>query len=146
MKQEQIVKQLRRFLTATVAAIFLGSIVELILLEHYEETLQWIPFITSGLGLIAVITIKLYLNKKTVRFFQSVMALTAVVSLVGIWLHFQSNLSFIQEINPSFTLLESIWPALKGSHPLLAPGILFLGGILGLAATYKHPILHKGAN
>lgn len=32
---------------------------------------------------------------------------------------------------------------MKGGIPVLAPGILTFGGVIGLAATYKHPSLEK---
>ncbi len=68
-----------------------------------------------------------------------IMVLVVLSSIVGIYMHFSRNLAFTHEINPSFSLGEAILPALKGSYPLLAPGVLFLAGILALAAAYRHP-------
>jgi hypothetical protein len=143
MSQSAVVQQLRRFLLGVVAVIFIVTVFELILLDHTEETLQWIPFIVSGIGLLATLGGWIAPSQIAIRFLRWVMIGVALASLVGIYLHFSGNLAFTREINPSFTLSESIWPAMKGSYPLLAPGILFLAGILGLAATYRHPALEE---
>lgn len=143
MAERRVEQRLRRFLLATVAVIFIGSVFELILLEHYEKTLQWIPFVVSGVGLIAVGAAWYRPGSTTLRVLRWVMAGVALTSLAGIYLHFSGNLAFDQEINPSRTLAESIWPAMKGSYPLLAPGILFLAAALGIAATWRHPALEE---
>jgi len=139
MSDQATLQRLRQFLLGVVAFIFIGSVFELILLEHYEETLQWVPFITSSIGFLSVVTVWSYPGNTSIKSLRLIMIGISVVSLWGMYLHFIGNLEFTREINPSFTLRESIWPAMKGSSPLLAPGILFLAGILGIAATYKHP-------
>lgn len=141
MSQEKVSQQLRRFLLGVVAVILLVTVFELILLDHTEEPLQWIPFIVSGLGFLAVVGAWIAPGLTTIRILRWVMIAVALSSLVGVYLHFSGNLAFTREINPSFTFSQSIWPAMKGSFPLLAPGILFLAGILGLAVTYRHPAL-----
>lgn len=139
MNDDVILQRLRRFLLAVAAAIFAGTAFELVLVGHYEETLQWVPFIVSALGLAAVGAVWFTPGARAIRVLRGVMGLAVLASLVGVGAHFYSNFTFVREINPSFTLTQSIWPALKGSHPLLAPGILLLGGVLGIAATYRHP-------
>ena len=131
----------RRFLLAVTAAIFIGSVFELILVDHTEETLQWIPFIISAIGTAAVLLVWIGPGPRSFWILRLVMILAMAASLLGVWLHFYSNLEFTREINPSYTLVESIWPAMKGGHPLMAPGVLFLAGILGYGATWKHPAL-----
>lgn len=141
MAEEKVTQRLRRFLLAVVAAIFAGSVFELILLEHYEETLQFIPFAVSGIGLIAVSIVWYAPGNRNLRILRWIMAGVALSSFVGMYLHFSGNLAFTREINPSYSLSEAIWPAMKGSYPLLAPGILFLAAVLGIASTYRHPKL-----
>lgn len=143
MSQRLVLQQLRRFLLGVVAVIFIVTVFELILLEHTEETLQWIPFIVSGIGLLATLGAWIAPSQAAIRTLRWVMVGVALSSFVGVYLHFSGNLAFTREINPSFTLSEAIWPAMKGSYPLLAPGILFLAGMLGLAATYQHPALEE---
>lgn len=143
MSDQVILRRLRRFLLGVVAFIFFGSVFELILIGHYEQTLQWVPFITSVIGLSIIAISWFKPNGMTIKILRWVMVGVSVVSIWGMYLHFYGNLEFTREINPSFSLMESIWPAMKGSYPLLAPGILFLAGILGLAATYKHPAIEE---
>jgi hypothetical protein len=141
MEQSEVIKRLRRFLLGVVAFIFGITVVELILLDHTEQALQWIPFVVSGAGVIAVAGAFISPGRTTMRILRWVMAAVALSSFVGVYYHFSGNLAFTMEINPSFSVADAIWPAMKGSYPLLAPGILFLAGILGLAVTYQHPLL-----
>jgi len=143
MEQKDVTQWLRRFLLGVVAAILVVTPLELILLEHTEELLQWIPFVVSGLGLLAVGGVWFVPGSTSLKVFRWVMVIVALSSFAGVYLHFSSNLSFTREINPSFTLLDSLWPAIKGSNPLLAPGVMFLAGVLGLGAIYRHPLLSE---
>ena len=144
MRQSDVIQRLRHFLLGMVALIFAMTIFELILLNHTEEVLQWIPFGMSGLGLVAVAVAWFSPGRRTMTALRWVMGLVALSSFVGVYLHFSGNLAFTMEINPSFSVADAIWPAMKGSYPLLAPGILFLAGILGFAVTYRHPSLIDG--
>lgn len=136
-------QQLRSFLVGVAAFIFIGTVAELYLLEHYEETQQWIPIILSIVGFFISVAVWKKQARKILITFRWVMGLIALASLYGMYLHFMGNYQFTLEINPSFSAVEAIWPAIKGSYPLLAPGILFLSASLGLAATYRHPELEK---
>lgn len=141
MQSTSIEQRLRRFLLAVAGAIFIGSVFELILVDHTEETAQWIPFIISLIGVMAIFPAWIGPGPRTLKALRLMMIVTMAGSLLGVWLHFHSNLEFTREINPSFTLAQSIWPALKGSHPLMAPGVYFLAGVLGYGATWKHRAL-----
>ncbi len=141
MSEADVAQRLRRFLLGVVVAILAVTPFELLLLEHTEELLQWIPFGVSGLGLLAVAGAWFKPSMVSLKILRWVMGVVALSSFVGMYLHFSGNLAFTMEINPSYSVSEALWPAVKGSYPLLAPGILFLAGVLGLAATYKHPIL-----
>lgn len=143
MAQSEVAQRLRRFLLGVVAVIFIVTVFELILLEHTEEMLQWIPFVASGVGLFSVAGVWYLPSRRSLKILRWTMSAIAITSFVGVYLHFSGNLAFALEINPSYSVSEAIWPAMKGSYPLLAPGILFLAGILALAATYRHPLLEK---
>ena len=143
MQNVSVEQRLRRFLLAVVASIFAGTTFELVLLNHTEELLQWVPFAVSAVGLAAIAAVWFAPRKGTLLTLRWSMILTIVASFVGMYIHFSRNFSFIREINPSFTYIDAIWPAMKGSYPLLAPGILLLAGVLGLAAVWKHPKLRS---
>ncbi|SHF48829.1 hypothetical protein SAMN05443144_10970 [Fodinibius roseus] len=136
-------QQLRSFLFGVAAFIFIGTVAELYLLEHFEETRQWIPIILSVAGSTLCTAAWWKPNRTLYWGIRWLMGLIALASLYGMYLHFMGNYEFTLEINPSFSATEAIWPAIKGSYPLLAPGILFLGAILALAATYRHPVMKR---
>jgi len=141
MPDVSVEQRLRRFLLGVTVAIFIGAIFELVLVDHTEETLQWLPFVFSGIGLLAVGEVCFSPRRFTLMALRWVMISIAIGSLYGVYLHFSGNLAFTREINPSFTFWDSIWPAMKGASPLLAPGVYFLAAVLAIAATYKHPSL-----
>lgn len=143
MDQNTTAQQLRSFLMGVAAFIFIGNIAELYLLDHYEQPQQWIPIILSLSGFIVTLTAWQSPSPKILSALRWLMAITALASLYGMYLHFSGNYSFAREINPTFTAMEAVWPAIKGSNPLLAPGILFLAAILALAGTHKHPSLQN---
>ncbi len=143
MKAETVEQRLRRFLMWVIVFIFIGTVFELILLEHYLEPLQIIPYVLSGLGIAALMAVWLKSNRKTILTLRWIMAAVGAGSLLGIYFHFTANLEFTRSINPTFTFIESLWPAMKGGKPLLAPAILFLAGVLGIGVTYKHPVLKE---
>lgn len=144
MAKQSVEQRLRQFLLVVVAATFLGIFIELLLIGHYEETAQYIPFLASGLGLLLAVAVWYSPSPSTLRPFRWTMIGIAFSSFVGMYFHFSGNLAFAREIHPSFSFWETIWAALQGSNPLLAPGILFLAGILGVAVTYRHPKLRNG--
>jgi len=141
MAEDSVAQRLRRFLLGVVAAIFVGTVLELLLIGHYEDLLQWTPFIASGVGLILAGTIWFTPTEPKIWVFRWGMGIIALSSFVGMYLHFSGNLAFAREIHPSFTFWQSLWAAFTGSNPIMAPGILFLAGLLGIASTYKHPVL-----
>ncbi len=51
--------------------------------------------------------------------------------------HFKHNLEFELEIRPNAVWTDVFVETISGASPLLAPGILFLAGVLALAALYK---------
>ncbi|MBN2732586.1 MAG: hypothetical protein JXR26_09170, partial [Balneolaceae bacterium] len=83
-----IERQLRRFLLAVTACIFVGTVVELVLVEHTQETLQWIPFILSAIGSVCVAWTWFSPGRVSLIVLRWVMAAIALGSLLGIWLHF----------------------------------------------------------
>jgi hypothetical protein len=118
-----------------------GTVVELLLAEHTEDPIQFIPFALCGVGLIAVVAALRWPRRGTLIALRAVMGLLMLGSLLGVFEHIEGNLAFEQEIRPTATL-SAIWlDAIKGAAPLLAPGILALVAIIAIASTYYHPAL-----
>ena len=141
MEAEKVLAQLRQFLLVISIGIFIMTVTELFFLEHWDFTIQFLPFALSALGIAAAALVYFRPTKKTVKFAQRVMILIAVCSLIGFYQHMAGNLTFWLDIEPDASAWDLIVETFKGGIPVLAPGILTLGGVIGWSATYKHPSL-----
>lgn len=132
--------RLRIILCSLAVLTFLFIPVELFLLGHTETWLQWIPFIACFFGLVAagwVLVSPTTLRISGARILSVGISLSA---LIGSIQHFRENLALELEIRPGTVWTNVIWDALHGSAPTLATGILVLGSLLILGATYRHPV------
>jgi hypothetical protein len=118
-----------------------GSCLELFLLEHTENTWQWIPIVLIGGSLVVQGWHRIAKTPTSVRVLQAVMLLFVVSGFVGLSLHYKGNVEFEQEMYPSLKGLDLFVKAIKGATPALAPGTMIQLGLLGLAFTYRHPVL-----
>ena len=118
----------------------LGTGIELVLLEHYSELAQLIP---PGLILGGLVVLAMWFLSgvpAVLRVFQVSMLLFVLAGVLGIYLHFDSNVEFELEMNPSAAGWPLIWASLTGAMPALAPGTMVQLGLVGLLYTYRHPI------
>lgn len=145
MGPEKILERLRRFLLIISAGVFVMTVTELTFLSHWTETIQYLPFALSGLGLIVLGTAYFRPSRRTITTMLWSMIIIAVCSLIGFYEHMSNNLAFWMEIAPNSTTWELILATFQGANPVLAPGILTLGAVIGLTAIYKHPALEKPA-
>jgi hypothetical protein len=118
-----------------------GTVLELWLAKHTKEPLQLVPFVLCAVGLIAVLGALLRPRRVTLMILRGVMAVLIGGSVLGIYAHLEGNIAFALDIRPTATVRDVFFGALRGSAPLLAPGILAVAGIIALAATYYHPAL-----
>ena len=133
---------MRRMLAALVILGLTGTTIELVLLRHYDDSWQFVPFfiIATSFGVLAWHGLRP--SALTVRVLRATMAGCVVAAVAGIVLHYRGSLEFQLEVDPS---LQG-WPLfLKVIHaqapPALAPGVMAQLGLLGLAFTYRHPAL-----
>jgi uncharacterized membrane protein len=131
----------RRLLLWLIVLGILGLAAELVLLEHTEDRLQWIPLIALGLGLVLSVAVALRPARPALRAFQAVMASFVAAGVLGVYLHYRGNVEFELESDPALGGAKLLWAALHGATPALAPGALAQLGLLGLVLTYKHPAL-----
>lgn len=143
MSDAVVLSRLRQFLLITSALLFVGALIELWLTNHVESLLQLLPFALCGLGLVAVIVAALRPGRLALLALRACMGLVALGSLLGVYLHLESNLGFQRELYPNSSTADLLSGALSGANPLLAPGILALTAALALAATYYHPSLSR---
>jgi len=141
MNSEIALARLRQLLLIISAGVFIMTVTELFFLSHWSETIQFLPFVLSGLGLITLSLASFRPNRGTITALRWSMIIIAACSLIGVYEHMANNLGFRMEIQPNATIGELILATLEGANPVLAPGILVLGAVIGLAAMYQHPAL-----
>jgi peptidoglycan/LPS O-acetylase OafA/YrhL len=134
---------LRRVLLALAALGVIGTTIELILIGHYQEPVQWPPLIFLALTAVGIIVMTTKPTPRTLQLFRWLMVIVALSSLAGVYFHLHSNMEFTVETKPDLTGLALFWKAIQGGIPLLAPGVMAQVGLLGLAATFRHPALKK---
>jgi hypothetical protein len=130
----------RRFLLAILLFGVSGVIAELLLLGHIEDVYQSMPVV---LGIVTIVLSVIVAKRPTsgaIRLFRAVMLLMIVSGALGAYLHFQVNMEFQLEMDPSLTgwnlFRKSI---LAKSPPALAPGTMAQLGLIGIAYTFRHP-------
>ncbi|HEX9698450.1 MAG TPA: hypothetical protein VGD06_03230 [Acidobacteriota bacterium] len=136
---------LRRVLLAVFLLGALGTLAELILLEHYEDWWQLLPLVLLGASPIAVALLILRPGAASLRSFQMLMLLLVAAGGIGVYQHYSGNVEFELEMYPSRGGFELIWESLKGATPALAPGAVAQLGLLGLAYCFRHPLLARTA-
>jgi hypothetical protein len=141
MNAEATLMRLRQFLMVISAGVFVMTVTELFFLSHWSETIQYLPFALSGLGLVTLFLAYFRPSRAAFLALRWAMIIIAVCSLIGFYEHMANNLAFQMEIQPNATTAEFIWAMLEGANPVLAPGILTLGAVIGLASTYRHQVL-----
>jgi hypothetical protein len=137
--------RLRALFQALVLLGMGGMAAELLLLEHVESVSQWIPLAVIGAGLVAGTAAAARPGRGTLRLFQAAMAACLAAGALGVYLHYRGNVAFEREMDDTLRGFALLWAALHGATPALAPGALAHLGLIGLATTYRHPALRRGA-
>ena len=132
---------LRRFLLVILFVGLVGTATELVLLGHYEDEWQLIPFVVLGLAILASLGLALRgagSSDTVARLFRMAMILLIVSGAAGTVLHYRSNMEFKLEIDPSLSGFALFWSVVTAqAPPALAPGNLALLGLLGFACTFR---------
>lgn len=141
MNSEHVLTKLRQYLLIISAGIFVMTVTELFFLSHWNEKIQFLPFALSGLGLLTLALAYFRPSRGILTGMRWSMFVIAACSFIGFYEHMANNYSFWLEIKPNATTWDLIKATLEGANPVLAPGILMLGAVIGLMAIYKHPLL-----
>ncbi|HSV21673.1 MAG TPA: hypothetical protein VLJ17_01445 [Xanthobacteraceae bacterium] len=129
---------LRRWLLAILVLGLLGTVTELVLLEHYEQPTQFVPLIL----IVAAIAVLAWEFRRhdlaSRRAVQIVMALFVLAGFVGFVAHFYGSAEYQLELNPDMSNWELLEKVLRAkAPPLLAPGMMLQLGLLGLAYVFS---------
>ncbi|MBA3467924.1 MAG: hypothetical protein H0T21_10980 [Gemmatimonadaceae bacterium] len=132
-----------------VLALFLvgsaGMALELFFLEHTESLWQWLPLIALGAGILSGLVAAISPRRSTIRPFRMLMFAFLIIGLLGVLLHYQGNVEFALERDPSLSGLPLVWQVLRGATPALAPATLAQLGLLGFIFSWRHPALRENS-
>jgi len=135
------ISRLRRALLLVLFVGLLGTGTDLILLEHFEDQLQFIPLILLGLGLLVLAWQAIHPGRVSVRALQVLMGLFLIAGLLGLVLHYRGSMEFQLEVNPDLAGLELFLKAIRAkAPPALGPGAMIYLGLLGLAYAHQYPV------
>ena len=123
--------RLKKVLVLALLFMMIGTLLELYLLDHYEDTWQLIPILSVGTTLVTLLILFFKKTTKVVNLFKAVLILTALSGVYGVYLHLQSNFEFEQDMKPTATNLELITESLSGALPTLAPMSLVVLACIG---------------
>ena len=134
----------RKILLAILALGMIGSLTELILLKHSENVFQWVPLALLGAGLAVLAWHGFTGSALSARLIRWLMYGFVAAGVAGIYFHFQGSAEFKLESQPNLAGMALFWEAIRAkAPPLLAPGSMVQLGLLGLAYTYKLPVLQQ---
>jgi cation transport ATPase len=140
--ENRTVSMLRTMLLAIFLLGSVGSGVELLLLNHLESLLQWIPLVLILLSFCVLSWHAIRGNTASTRAVQGTMVAFIAAGLAGVYFHHQGSVEFKLESNPSMAGWQLFWQAIRSkTPPALAPGVMIQLGLIGLAYTYRHPAL-----
>lgn len=121
-----------RALLAILGLAVCGTLLELVLLEHYEDWQQWIPLGALALTACVLLWEALASSHASQRVLRVLLWTLLVAGAAGVVLHVRGNLEFEQELNPGLAGIPLWTEVLRGATPALAPGALIPFGLLGL--------------
>lgn len=135
---------IRHILLFTLVLGLVGTGIELLLLEHFEEWRQMIPLGLIACALLVLAWHGVHRGPAPVRALQVLMIIFAIAGATGLTLHYKGNVEFELEMYPTRSGLELFRKAMMGATPALAPGSMIQIALIGLAYSCRHPRLTSG--
>lgn len=132
---------LRRILLWLVLITAGGLLLELLLLEHFDDPWQWVPLVILAVVLLVLPAVFRHPVPRSLRVFRALMVLCLAAGGLGVVLHLKGNVEWELEQSPELGGLALFWEAIRGATPALAPGAMAQLGLVGLLFTYRHPAL-----
>jgi hypothetical protein len=136
---ERIGLVLRRLVLGAFLLGIAGAAAELVLIRHTDGVWQWIPLALIGLSVVALVVLWALPGRFSLWVFRGSVLLMLLSGAIGLYLHFQANLEWVED--PSLSGWPLLWQALiRGKNPpVLAPGAMIQFAVLGWAYTYRYP-------
>ena len=139
------IELLRRWILGVMVLGLLGTVTELVLLEHYEQPLQFVPLVLIAAAVAVLAWEFKRHDAASRRALQIVMGLFVLAGFVGFVAHFHGSAEFQLDLNPEMSTWELVEKVLHAkAPPLLAPGMMLQLGLLGLAYVFSDPRYRRG--
>jgi hypothetical protein len=138
-RESETLASIRKLLLGALAVGVVGTSGELILLRHIDKPAQWIPLAALAAAVPILIWHASSPSAASVRTLQALMLGFVVLGVIGVGLHYNGNVEFERELNPSERGWTFLRKTVAGATPVLAPGSMVLLGLVGLAHAYRHP-------
>ncbi|HEY3092391.1 MAG TPA: hypothetical protein VGJ52_04815 [Vicinamibacterales bacterium] len=142
--ESETLASIRKLLLAALAIGVVGTSGELILLRHIDKPAQWIPLVFLVAAFPVLIWHASSPGVASVRTLQALMLAFIALGVLGVGLHYDGNVEFQRELNPSERGWTFVRKTVAGATPVLAPGSMVLLGLVGLAHAYRHPATDGG--
>ena len=140
-----VAQSLRRGLLVLLALGLLGTAVDLVLLDHYEDVWQRPPLVLCVVSWLILLWMGLGGGRTAIRALRIAMVLCIVGGLAGLALHYNGNREFQHEIDPELAGWALFLKVVTAkAPPALAPAVMAQLGFLGLLYTYRHPEFDTG--
>jgi hypothetical protein len=132
------VELLRGLVLAVLVIGLLGTVTELVLLEHYEQVLQLVPVALIAAALVALAWRLMSRSAASLRAIEIIMILFVLAGFAGVIAHFHGSAEFQLDLNPAMSTWELLEKVMRAkAPPLLAPGMMLQMGLLGLIYVYS---------
>ena len=140
-KTDAALPTLRRILFAVLLTGLIVTGTDLILLAHFEDTLQLTPLILLGVGIVVLCWHAIHRARASMRALQLLMVLFVMAGLLGFVLHYRGSMEFQLEVNPDLSGLELFLKTIRAkAPPALGPSAMIFLGLLGLAYAFRYPV------
>jgi hypothetical protein len=137
---------LRGWILAVMVLGLAGTVVELVLLSHYEQPVQMIPVALIALSIVTLAWHLLSHNALSLKALMLIMALFLVAGLGGFVAHFHGSAEFALELDPDIGGWDLFLKVIHAkAPPLLAPGMMLQLGLLGFAYALTDQRYRTGA-
>jgi hypothetical protein len=132
------IETLRGWILGVLVLGLLGTVTELLLLEHYEKPLQFVPLVLIGAAFAVLIWHAWQPGTGSLRTLQILMVLFVLAGFIGFVAHFMGSAEFQLELNPDIGAWELVQKIVHTqAPPLLAPGMMLQLGLIGLAYAFS---------
>lgn len=98
--------RVKQVIVLALLFMMIGTLLELYLLDHYEDTWQLIPILCIGAALVNLFILFFRRSQVVITLFKLVLVLTSFSGIYGVVLNLQANYEFEQDMKPTANFWE----------------------------------------